>query len=360
MEHRGEAPAARSDKDLVLAFKEGERAAYDEMYARYRPRVYGVCSRILHNSQDAEEAAQETFLRAYQALHRFNGRYQLGAWLARIATNASVDQLRSKSRSPVVGLPNEEDPLCVDAGPEQIVVGDYPRLTEAIGDVKPLHARALAMRSVEGLSHQEIAQRLEMTPNQVKALLHRARSSLRKAWDRAESWALAPVLTMRSLVDERSSTQTSSPLVGAGAMFTPLLAEKMAAAALVVAVALSGIPDLGSVSTPRQPAARPALRGDQVRPERVEIVPRARTEPERVKDKAAVAAPTDDLGRLLETTLRGHDHLRNDPDEETDPDNGDPLSGSASNVTREVVTQVKELVPQGVPDHIETPRGPNL
>src|SRR3712207_9131441 len=63
-----------SDRDLVLAFKAGSRAAYDEMYERYRSRVYGVCRRILRDPQDAEEAAQETFLRAYQALHRFNGR----------------------------------------------------------------------------------------------------------------------------------------------------------------------------------------------------------------------------------------------------------------------------------------------
>ena len=352
MEHRGEAPIARSDKDLVLAFKAGERAAYDEMYARYRPRVYGVCSRILHNSQDAEEAAQETFLRAYQALHRFNGRYQLGAWLARIATNASVDQLRSKSRSAVVGLPNEEDPLSTEAGPEQIVIGDYPRLTAAIGDVKPLHARVLAMRSVEGLSHQEIADRLGMTPAQVKALLHRARTSLRRAWDRAEGWALAPVFALRSLLDDRSSGQSSSPLLGTGAVFSPLLAERFAATALVVAVALGGIPMSGGTSSvPTQPSPRPALRGEQIRPDEIQIARHGRVATtERSRAPVAVAAPAD-LGRLIEETLKGQNLRRNQPDQPDAPEH-EEVTGSASNAARDVVRKVKDLLPHGGPSEL--------
>ena len=338
----------RTDRDLVLAFKAGELAAYDEMYGRYHSRVYGVCSRILRNSQDAEEASQETFLRAYQALHRFNGRYQLGAWLARIASNASVDQLRSKSRAPVVGLPNDQEPVSADDDPEKLVIGEYPRLTAAIGEVKPLHAQALAMRTLEGLSHQEIGERLSMSPAQVKALLHRARSSLRRAWDRAEGWVLAPVLSLRSLVNDRTSGQAGSPLMSVGGTLSPLLAERVAATALVVAVALGTFPAPPTAprSEPRQRAPRPALEGVAVRPAEVRTeVSTASASDSAGKARGAVA---EDIPRLIEQTLNGHTELSTNKQESKKKDDESVPRDIATDATN-VVVEAQQLLPQGGP-----------
>lgn len=343
----------RTDRDLVVAFKAGERAAYDEMYARYHTRVYGVCSRILRNSQDAEEASQETFLRAYQALHRFNGRYQLGAWLARIASNASVDQLRSKARAPVVGLPNDQEPASADADPEKLVVGEYPRLAAAIGEVKPLHAQALALRTLEGMSHQEIAERLAMSPAQVKALLHRARSSLRRAWDRAEGWLLAPVLSVRGLLADRSNAQAGSPLLSAGGTLSPLLAERVATTALVVVVALGNFPSpssLGPVAPPSQPASRPALEGVAMRPGQA-LVPAQET-----SDRTVAAEPedalTEDVSRLIEDTLKGHSQLSTQKKQSRSSDDDDVPSDPAATATKflhEAGREADDLLPHGGP-----------
>jgi RNA polymerase sigma-70 factor, ECF subfamily len=175
----------RSDRDLVLAFQQGDRRAYAELYRRHMPRVRAVCSRLLGNPQDIEEAAQETFLRSFTALGRFNGEYQVGSWLTRIASNVSVDHLRrSARRATSVELTEEAEELRDDSDPGR-VVGDRIELAGALQRIQPLHAKVLVLRTIKGLSHREIGRELEMSAPQVKALLHRARSSFKRVWSRA-------------------------------------------------------------------------------------------------------------------------------------------------------------------------------
>src|SRR5919106_4201289 len=101
------AAGAPEERELADAFKRGDEDAYTAIYERYFPRVLSVCRRMLGNPDDAQEAAQEAFLRIYQGLPRFNGRYRLGAWAVRIATNVCLDQLRARSRRPSDLTPTE-------------------------------------------------------------------------------------------------------------------------------------------------------------------------------------------------------------------------------------------------------------
>ena len=247
-------PEQGSDRALVVAFKGGDEEAYELIFKRYHARVHGICRRMLGTAADADEAAQETFLKAYQALPRFNGNFYLGAWLSRIAANVCVDHIRSKARTNLVALPEDRDDLITERSPEEIVVGEYPRLENAIRDIQPLHASALALRTLEGLSHEEIAGHLRMTPPQVKALLHRARNSLRKAWAKAEGWAWAPLLGLRSVVDERT-TADAGRLASVSPSAAPFLMERVAASAMIVAAALTGLPTSPQVTEP-VPAGR--------------------------------------------------------------------------------------------------------
>ncbi|HWO69611.1 MAG TPA: sigma-70 family RNA polymerase sigma factor [Actinomycetota bacterium] len=176
------------ERALVLAFQEGDPDAFASIYRRYRPLAGAVCLKILGNRDDAEEAAQETMLRVLQGLPRFNGRYQLGAWVARIATNVSLDALRARARRPQNGGSTDEiEELRPDGteDPLELVerLFERERVRAVLEELPPHHREALVLREFEGRSHREIAQRLGMTPAQAKALIHRAKGTFRRAWD---------------------------------------------------------------------------------------------------------------------------------------------------------------------------------
>lgn len=240
-----------TDRDLVVAFQSGDEAAYEEVYRRYAGRVRRICVRMLGNTQDADEAVQETFLKAYQALGRFNGSYQVGAWLARIAANVCVDHVRFRARSArLVSWDSNHDTVRTERGPEELLAGSDPRLDTAIGNIQPLHAEALKLRALGGFSHEEMAGKLSMTPAQVKALLHRARTSFKRAWDKAEALSVLPLLGLRSLIGDRSqNAPAGTKLVESTSHLSPLFAERVAASAVMVVVALSGAPTVPTDST---------------------------------------------------------------------------------------------------------------
>ncbi|MFN2544900.1 MAG: RNA polymerase sigma factor [Actinomycetota bacterium] len=184
-----------TERDLVLAFKAGEDSAYAQIYERYAPTVQHIARRLLKNPDDVQEATQETMLRVLQGLPRFNGRYLLQAWVARIATNVCLDVLRARSRRPEYLDQISEEPgvSIVGSSPstapdpsEQVERSFESQEIRSVLDELPSHHReALILRTQGGLSHEEMAQRMHMTPSQVKALIHRAKRGFRHAWDGA-------------------------------------------------------------------------------------------------------------------------------------------------------------------------------
>lgn len=262
-----------SDKDLVVAFKSGDCAAYDAIYRRHHQRVRAVCYRILGNTSDAEEAVQETFLRCYRALGRFNGQYQLGAWLARIAANVAVDQLRYRSRTPdTTPVETITEFQSIEPQPEGLVT-DQIHMHDALENIQPLHARALVLRGLQGLSHEEMAKMLGISPQQVKSLLHRARNSFRRSWKDASGWALAPFAGLKTFAGDRSAEpSTNGLMLGAASPAMNTVLERVAASVVAVAMVLSGAPNSEGPSTAREVRA-----------------PKERTATERANRKVAAA-----------------------------------------------------------------------
>ena len=352
-------PVQQVDRELVLKFQSGDARAYDEIFKRYHSRVWGICRRMLPTPQDAEEATQETFLKAYQALGRFNGSFYLGAWLGRIATNVCVDHLRSKSKSNLVALPEDQDDLITEKGPEEIVIGDHPRLHRAIQDIQPLHASALALRTLEGLSHQEIAGHLRMSPTQVKALLHRARCSLRKAWEKAEGWAVAPVFAFRYLLNDRA-TGEAGRLASVSPSAAPFIMERVAAAsAIIVAAALTGLPSTGTPTQSTPSADAPIVAA----PFRSQETTRLGVASSQELHLAASAAPagqpttgepvvTDAVGDLVAEIDKALSEKKDPepPKHQEQDDGGDPVGPTASEgeksikKVRKAVNEVMETV----------------
>lgn len=171
-----------NDQHLVEALKRGELVPFEELYAAYLPRVRSVCRRYLSDPRDVEEAVQDTFVKAANALPRFNGSFRLAAWMARIAANTAMDLSRkNRRRRELVSGAAEDlvDPSTPseDESPASIADPDV-----VLGRIRPEHARALRLRGLEKATHVEIGRALGKSPNQVKALLHRARESFRRAW----------------------------------------------------------------------------------------------------------------------------------------------------------------------------------
>ena len=179
---------ASPDRELTLSFQRGDRWAYDLIFRRYSTRVQGICRRMLSDPQDAQDAVQETFLRVYQKLPRFNGEYHLGAWITRIATNVCLDQLRSRSRTRSDAAPNDVLEECAEAEPEAtpeealLRSVEGMRVHETLASLSPLHRRAITMRDLEGRDYRDIASTLGVPEARARVLLHRARKGFKKSW----------------------------------------------------------------------------------------------------------------------------------------------------------------------------------
>lgn len=180
-----------TEADLIAAAKAGRQDAFAEIVERHSGTVYNLALRLMNHPQEAEDVLQETFISAFRALNRFEGRSQLGTWLYRIAYNAALMRLR-KRQIPTESL---DEPYITDEGdlmprqlvdwsrlPDDILLGKELRSTlEAALQTLPVSLRSVfVLRDIEGLSTLEAAQALGLTETNVKVRLHRARLALRE------------------------------------------------------------------------------------------------------------------------------------------------------------------------------------
>src|SRR6266498_1971569 len=257
------------DRMLVLDFQAGNEGAFSEIHRRYCGLARHVCQRILRNAEDADEATQEAMLRVYQGLNRFNGRYALQPWVARIATNVSLDVTRARARRP-----RESDRAISELHDELHEPSDDPlelversldrqRINEVLDLIPEHHREALVLRELEGRSHKEIGEALGVTPSQAKALIHRAKGSFRRAWDGVKDrHGLGAVVLFftgpfrgRGLLARllQPATELAASSTAAPAVTAPLVTtgERVTAAALAVIVA--GSAAVGAVTLKHEP-----------------------------------------------------------------------------------------------------------
>jgi RNA polymerase sigma-70 factor (ECF subfamily) len=165
------------DAALVAACRRGEQRAMEALYHQYKRRVFGLCHRIA-GSGDAEEVAQECFVRVFRGLPSFRGDSALGTWIYRLAVNAALSHVARRGRRSEIG----DDVLDGVAGPED--VRRDPRLSERVeGAMSRLPAgyRAiLVLHDIEGLSHEECAAILDCRVGTSKSQLHKARAKMRE------------------------------------------------------------------------------------------------------------------------------------------------------------------------------------
>ncbi|WP_169809436.1 RNA polymerase sigma factor [Actinomadura chibensis] len=166
------------DKNLVGCFQRGDQGAFAELVRRHEPRLLRVCLRITKDAEDAQDALQECWVKAMAGLARFDGRSQVGTWLYSIATNAALDQRRSRERRPdPIGVGELEHLLPPLPGPaEQTIDREYCRAL--LVKLSPAKRRALVLHVAVGLSYREVAD-LEGVPlTTVQTRILRARRAL--------------------------------------------------------------------------------------------------------------------------------------------------------------------------------------
>ena len=171
----------RSDEQLVALFRAGNDAAFDVIHDRYRQRLFAYARQMLGGSrQDAEDALQDVFLRAYAGL-RANGKpVSLKAWLYRVAHNRCIDHLRRPRTTSTEGLEEPSSPL---HDPMEVAERreDLRRLVRDVQRLPEQQRSVLLMREIDGLSYSELSAAAGVTVPAVKSLLVRARIGLVEA-----------------------------------------------------------------------------------------------------------------------------------------------------------------------------------
>lgn len=185
-----------SDGALVRCVLAGEPEAYDVLVRRYQRQVYSFVYRMTGNVTDAEDLLQETFIRAYAALPSFRQNASFLTWLYKIASNLSIDLMRSRRSKPTDYLEDEieagREPSCADRSldPQEYATREAvsEAVHEAIMALPERYRRVVLLRHVAEMSIDEIAELLQMPTGTVKTHLFRAREILRRR--------LRPVLGM--------------------------------------------------------------------------------------------------------------------------------------------------------------------
>jgi RNA polymerase sigma-70 factor (ECF subfamily) len=174
----------------VIQAQQGSQDAFTQIVETYQTPVYNLCYRMLGEAEAAEDAAQETFLRVYQHLHRYDQKRPFATWLLSIAAHYCIDRLR-KRKFAIISLDAEDedgsvielpDPASPDPERESIKREDREQLHVLLQSLEAKDRAAVVMRYWYDFSEMEIADSLHLTVSAVKSRLHRARRALAGKW----------------------------------------------------------------------------------------------------------------------------------------------------------------------------------
>jgi RNA polymerase sigma-70 factor, ECF subfamily len=176
------------DQALVERVQAGEKAAFDLLVRKYQHRLTSVISRYVHDWADAQDVAQESFIRAYRALGNFRGDSQFYTWLYKIGVNTAKNWLVSQGRRPPTDDIDAADAVQYEGGgrlrdtdtPEQeLMRQEIERTVAATVEALPDELRmAITLREVEGMSYEEIAEAMSCPIGTVRSRIFRARDAI--------------------------------------------------------------------------------------------------------------------------------------------------------------------------------------
>jgi RNA polymerase sigma-70 factor (ECF subfamily) len=177
------------DSALAAVFLAGERRAFDELVERYQGRLLNFVYRTTGDRERAEDLVQETFIRVYRHLHRFDQTRKFSTWVYTIASNLAKNELRNRSRNPLVlfqtmkgNWEDEDRPLQFEdttARPDDLYRKRHLRelVAETVAKLPAHHREVFVLRELEGKSYEEIAEITDCNLGTVKSRLNRARNA---------------------------------------------------------------------------------------------------------------------------------------------------------------------------------------
>lgn len=179
---------AEEEQGLIRRVRSGEASAFEPLLTAYEKGVYTLCLRMVKNPVDAEDLAQECFLKAYRGLSAYRGESRFSVWLYRIASNLCLDFLRQQKRRPTVPLQTADEDgeereteipderFQPERLLEQKLMGESLRL--ALDTLPPEFRQVLLLRELQGLSYEEIGAVTGLESGTVKSRIFRARKKL--------------------------------------------------------------------------------------------------------------------------------------------------------------------------------------
>ena len=185
---------ALSDHDLVERSRKGSEKAYRELLGRYQRPVFSLVYRMVRDREQAEDLAQETFVRVFNNLERYDPAYKFSSWIFKIATNLTIDWMRRKE-VPTVSIDGsryatssdeiEASTITVeskDENPEERLESKElgAEIEQAIGRLRPEYRQAIILRHIEDKPYEEIAQIMALPLGTVKTYIHRGRGELKE------------------------------------------------------------------------------------------------------------------------------------------------------------------------------------
>lgn len=219
---RGEA-GADIDGDLVLLAQRGDESAFASLVQRHQQRAFRIARNLVPNDEDAQDLAQEAFLRVFRHLDRFDPRFPFTTWLHRIVTNLAIDSLRRR-RLPLMATGSADEDECAPAIEQ--VDQDAPapsrrleaaetaqHVRDCIAALAPHFQTVLVLRELEGMGCAEIAEIVGATHVTVRWRLHRGRKLFQEEWERRERLAEAGGA---SLPPTESGSHRTQPREGPG------------------------------------------------------------------------------------------------------------------------------------------------
>ena len=177
------------DEEIIERIKEGEKSLYELIVRRYNPRLFRISMAIVKDENEAEENMQAAYVKAYEKLAQFQGKSSFATWLTRILINESLMSLKRSERNYLVNDDSEPEQTVLlnmtrieNKTPEHEVLNNELRivLENAVMNLPEKYRMVYMMREVEKLSVEETGSLLDITHSNVKVILNRAKSMLRK------------------------------------------------------------------------------------------------------------------------------------------------------------------------------------